>query len=136
MNYIPEESIGEVFKRINLFIEPGGVLIFDINSPYKLKNLDGKTFIDETDDVFCVWRTEYSEDINCCFYGMDIFSRVDENQWVRLFEEHMEYVYEPDKLKEVLQEHGFRDICIFGERNFKDPLEEEQRIFIAARNTR
>ena len=136
MNYIPEESIGEVFKRINLFIEPGGVFVFDINSPYKLKNMDGDIFIDETDDVFCVWRSDYSEADNCCFYGMDVFTRCGEDRWERMFEEHVEYIYEPEKLKELLEEHGFCDVCIFGEMSFEKPPEDEQRIFIAARNTR
>ena len=33
INYVPEDKLGKVFHRLRLFIEPGGVLIFDINSP-------------------------------------------------------------------------------------------------------
>ena len=136
INYIPEDKITEVFRRLNLFIEPGGVLIFDINSPKKLREMDGQMFIDETDDVYCVWRAEFDETENCCFYGMDIFVSDGDNKWDRLFEEHLEYLYEPKHLAKLLEMCGFKDIGIYGERSFDPPDENEERIYITARNTR
>ena len=43
-------------------MEPGGILIFDVNTPDKLRGLDGQVFLDEREDVYCVWRTEYVEE--------------------------------------------------------------------------
>lgn len=133
VNYIPPEDLSEVFKRVSLFTEPGGVLIFDINTPFKLQNLDGEICIDETDDVYCVWRTEYDFEEDICYYGMDIFAR-DGDVWQRTSEEHIEYAYELDELIGVLTENGFSDIRIFNEDITGDPEEGEQRIFISAVN--
>ena len=136
INYISPDDIREVFRRLNLFIEDGGVLIFDINSPYKLKWLDGQMFIDETDDVFCVWRTEFDEVENLCFYGMDIFVRDDDDRWTRSCEEHVEYCYEPEILKGILEKAGFTDVRIFGNMRLDAPKKDEHRIFISAMNRR
>lgn len=35
---------------------PGGLFLFDINTPEKLEGLDGQVFLDETQDTYCVWR--------------------------------------------------------------------------------
>jgi len=132
VNYLPSELLREVFRRVELFLDPSGVFVFDINTPRKLRNLDGSIFLDETDDVFCVWRAEFSEEDNACFYGMDVFAKSGE-LWTRDSEEHIEYAHEPRELLRILEEVGFTDIKLFGELELSAPTEDEARIFIAAR---
>ncbi len=132
MNYLTAEDLKETLHRLWLFLEPGGVMIFDVNTPYKLRNLDGQIFIDETDDVYCVWRTEVDDDENACYYGMDIFA-LDGEVWERSFEEHIEYIYEPCELAEMLNKAGFMDIECFCELGFDPPGEKENRVFFIAR---
>lgn len=131
INYAEPDNLSEIFRRLRLSINSDGILIFDINTPHKLRNLDGEMFIDETEDVFCLWRTEYDEEINACYYGMDIFNKTG-NLWRRSFEEHIEYAYEPEMLKNLLAENGFTNIEIFAELEFSAPRDDEERIFFAA----
>lgn len=56
MNYLPPPSLPEVFRRLHLFIRPGGLFIFDIRLPEWLRSLDGQVFVDEREDVLCLWR--------------------------------------------------------------------------------
>lgn len=132
LNYLPEPALLETLHRLWLFIEPNGVLIFDINTPYKLKNLDGQVFIDETDEVYCVWRTEFDEEENACYYGMDIFAE-SEGLWDRTFEEHIEYAYDPEYIAKCLSEAGFVDIKQYGELRMEKPAADENRVFFSAR---
>ena len=134
-NYVPQEDLAETFRRLRLFIEPGGLLIFDVNTPYKLRSLDGQAFVDETEDVFCVWRAELDEEKEALRYGMDIFSRAGK-RWERDFEEHIEYIHTVDSLKELLRNAEFTDITVFADRRLQEPAETELRIFIAAVNGR
>ena len=136
MNYIPISELAEVFRRLNLFIRPGGVLIFDINTPYKLKGLDGQMFIDESDDVYCVWRTEFDSSDNSCFYGMDIFAEESDGRYTRYSEEHIEYAHEAAQLCDMLKHAGFEDVRVFGDRTKTPPKDDELRVYISARNTR
>ena len=135
LNYVPRDALAEVFRRLRLFIEPDGLFIFDVNTPYKLRSLDGQAFVDETEDVYCVWRAELDEEEEALCYGMDIFSRAG-RRWERDFEEHVEYIHTPETLTELLENAQFRDIRIFADKKAEDPAEDELRIFIAARNGR
>ncbi len=122
------EAIARVYKALNV----GGVFIFDVNTPQKLRAMDGQVFLDEDDDVYCVWRGEFDEDTNICSYGMDLFQRSG-NVWMRSFEEHREYAYSQAQLIEYLKAAGFTHIAVYADRVFTDPRENEQRIYIKAR---
>lgn len=132
MNYIEPDMIAEVLRRVLLFLEPGGLFIFDIHTPSKLKSLDGDVFLDETEDVYCVWRTEFIEKDNVCHYGMDIFAR-EGNKWTRSREEHIEYAYEPNSLEKMLITEGFSDVCIYADMMLNEPDEHEKRVYFVAK---
>lgn len=131
LDYVEQERLPEVFRRLMLFIRPGGMLVFDVNTPEKLRDLDGEVFIDETDDVYCVWRAEFDEEENAIFYGMDIFSR-NGDKWERDFEEHIEYAHTAEMLVSLLESAGFENVKVYGELSFEAPRDGEQRIFITA----
>ena len=126
-----EAAIRRAYKVLN----PGGIFIFDVNTPEKLRAMDGQMFIDEDDDVFCVWRGEFDEETNICSYGMDLFQREGE-KWVRSFEEHQEYAYSQDQLMGYLKKAGFTGIEVYADRLFEAPREGEQRIYFKARKGR
>ena len=122
------EAIRRVYKALN----PGGIFIFDVNTPEKLRAMDGQVFLDEDDDVYCVWRGEFDEDTNICSYGMDLFQRQGD-VWHRSFEEHREYAYSREQLTGYLKEAGFTHIRVYGDRRFDEPKPGEQRIYFKAR---
>lgn len=62
---------------------------------------------------------------------MDLFQRQG-RFWVRSFEEHQEYAYEPDELERYLHEAGFTDVTCFGDLRREPPGEREQRIYFLA----
>ena len=64
----------KAFRRVYESLRPGGLFVFDINTPYKLEGLDGQVFLDETEDSYCVWRAVYDKRHSLCRYGMDLFS--------------------------------------------------------------
>lgn len=125
------EAIRRVYKTLN----PGGCFIFDVNTPEKLRAMDGQVFLDEDDDVFCVWRGEFDNETNICSYGMDLFQRSG-NVWHRSFEEHREYAYSAQQLVGYLREAGFTSIRVYADRKFEPPADGEQRIYLKARKGR
>lgn len=111
MNYIPPEALPEVFHRLHLFVRPGGLLIFDIRTPDFLRSLDGDVFVDEQEDVLCLWRADFEETLPAMVYGMDIFSRHGA-LWQRESEEHVEYAHEPAAIQALLEQAGFSRVCL------------------------
>ena len=123
-----ETAIARVYKALN----PGGCFIFDVNTPEKLQAMDGQVFLDEDDDVYCVWRGEFDEKTNICTYGMDLFQRSGA-LWHRSFEEHREYAYSREQLTAYLRRAGFTHIEVYADRKFAPPAAGEQRIYFKAR---
>ena len=126
-----KEAIKRVYKALN----PGGIFIFDVNTPEKLRAMDGQVFLDEDEDVFCVWRGEFDEDANICSYGMDLFQKKG-NYWNRTFEEHQEYAYSREMLTDFLKKAGFTHIHCFGDRKMTPPEAGEQRMYFYGRKGR
>ena len=120
------------FRRIYRALNPGGIFIFDVNTPQKLRDMDGQIFLDEDDGVYCVWRGEFEEESNICSYGMDLFQKCGD-LWRRSFEEHREYAYSPEQLVEMLRRAGFISIEVFGDRRLGPVLPEDRRLYIKAR---
>lgn len=133
VNYVLQpQKLREAFRRVFDCLEPGGLFLFDADTPEKLAAMDGQMFLDETEDEFCVWRGEYSEKKRVCSFWMDIFRR-EGSLWRRGEELHREYAYTMDELKEYLKEAGFAPVGLHGELRMTKPREGEQRVFFAAR---
>ena len=133
LDYITDPAdCAEAIRRVYKALNPGGVFIFDVNTPEKLRAMDGQVFLDEDDDVYCVWRGEFDEQTNICSYGMDLFQR-EGSTWHRSFEEHQEYAYSQSQLTDYLKAAGFTHIEVYADRLFEAPREGEQRIYFKAR---
>ena len=136
MNYITDprlcrEAIGRIYRVLN----PGGCFIFDVNTPEKLRAMDDQIFLDEDDDVYCVWRGEFDEQTRILSYAMDLFQR-EGKSWQRSYEEHREYAYTVQELTAWLKETGFTHIEVFADRALCAPRPGEQRVYLKARKGR
>ncbi len=133
LDYILDpKDCARAIERVYKVLNPGGIFIFDVNTPEKLRAMDGQVFLDEDEDVYCVWRGSFDEQENICSYGMDLFQRRG-NLWERSFEEHREYAYSQARLEGYLKAAGFTHIHVYADRSFTAPREGEQRIYIKAR---
>ena len=132
INYVTDPAaLRETFVRVFKALNPGGLFLFDVNSEVKLRGLDGQLFLDEDEEVFCLWRADFDEAARICTYGMDIFQKRGK-LWQRGREEHQEYAYRADELTQWLSDAGFTNIRTCADRKLEAPAPDEQRIFIAA----
>ncbi len=122
LSYVPGKELAECFRRLRLFIRPGGLFIFDLRTPEFLRSMDGELSVDESDEVLCLWRGSFDEARGALSYGMDLFERED-GLWRRESEEHIEYAHEPEWVSAQLRAHGFT----------AETSECEGRIFFAAK---
>ena len=139
LNYVTDpEKVRDTFRCVHQALTSGGVFIFDVNTPEKLRALDGQIFLDEDDDVFCLWRASFDEPTLTITYGMDVFQREqktkagESNRWTRACEEHIERAYPATDLCQWLAEAGFTGIEVYADRRLTAPEANEQRIFISA----
>ena len=133
LDYITDPAdCAEAIRRVYKVLNPGGIFIFDVNTPEKLRAMDGQVFLDEDDDVYCIWRGEFDKETNICTYAMDLFQRNGE-YWERSYEEHCEYAYSQQQLIGFLKDAGFTHIEVYADRKFEAPGAGEQRMYFKAR---
>ena len=117
----------ETLRRVYRWLRPGGQFLFDVNTPYKLRRMDGQVYLDETEDSYCVWRTFYAPRQKICTYQVDLFRRTGDGTWDRTFEEHRERSWEREELEAFLKEAGFDDVTVTGDLTSRPPAPEEDR---------
>ena len=133
LNYLTrEKDIRETFCRVYRWLKPGGMFIFDVNTPYKLRRMDRQMYMDETEDSFCVWRTFFSERTKVCTYQVDLFRLRRDGAWDRDFEEHRERAWTQEELRTYLTDAGFADIRLTGDLTLRPPKAEEDRWIVRA----
>ena len=136
LDYITDpDDCAKAIRRVYKALNPGGIFIFDVNTIQKLQAMNDQVFLDEDDDVYCVWRGSFDDRTNICTYAMDLFQR-EGDAWIRSFEDHQEYAYSPEQLTRYLKDAGFTDIRVYGDRMMEQPGAQEQRIYFSARKGR
>lgn len=134
LNYVTRPAqVQRTFQRILPSLVPGGLFLFDVKTPLALEGADGQVYIDENEEVYCVWRGEYDKRRRICSYGIDLFALQDDGSWWRDGEYHEEYAYTMEELALWLSNAGFTQIKQFGNLRLSPPKEDEERVFFTAR---
>ena len=136
VNYLlTDERVRTFFEHAHAAIRPGGALAFDISSPYKLEHVLGNGFYgEERDDVAYLWSNSFNPEKRTVRMDLTFFRRENSGLYRRFSETHTQRAHEPDVLKSMLEQCGFGDVQIFGDRTFDPPKADEMRIhFLAVR---
>ena len=75
MNYILDwEDLVQVLRLVNNYLDPGGVFIFDLNTPYKYRELlADNTFAEEREESSFIWENFYDEEERINEYDLTLF---------------------------------------------------------------
>lgn len=129
LNHLPDlAAVRIALQRVHLFLNPGGVLLFDILSPAHFATIDGRSFVSQGDSCFVSWTCS-SSDIDCV-YDFTVFEK-EGRHWVRQTCTNREIVLEPQWLCESLTSLGFT-VSLYGDCAMRPPQPDESRLFIAA----
>ena len=128
MNYLSPALLREAVRRVKLFLEPGGVFLFDLHTPEKLHGMDGRAFTSESEQAFCVWNASCPGESTVCTYDISLFIR-EGKRWRREDETHREYVHAPEELRALLLETGFRSAEILGGLPLRERRQADERLF-------
>ena len=131
LNYLTQpREVKRTLERLRLFVSPGGALVFDVHALPKLEAMDAQTYLDEEEDVLCVWRTEYRREL--LDYCVDLFTRRPDGAWERNTEYHRQRYYSEQTLREWLAEAGFTDVRTYGDCRLRRPNGQDGRIYFSA----
>lgn len=130
-----EESVFAALQKVSLFMNPGGVFLFDVNSVYKHRAVLGNnTFVYDTDDVYCVWQNTLLSDGVTVQMDLDFFEPVsDKGDYVRQSERFTERAYPRETLEAMLKKAGFTVLDVFDGYSGKPAHDTSERLLFAVR---
>ena len=133
VNYLNPKGIKDFFVASAKCIKPGGILLFDVSSPYKLQyTLGDHSFFDDQGDCVVLWENCYHDaqvEMNVTVFSEqgDLYARSDETQ--------VQYAHQGERIVNLLKLAGFEQVCEYGFLTRKPPKVEEQRIqYVAIRS--
>lgn len=127
-----KEDVLKTFGRVSLFAEPEGLFIFDVNTPYKHKNVLGdNTFVFENDGLYCVWQNFLGED-DSVDIQLDLFEK-DGESYYRSTESFGEIAIPLEEIREMLEGTGFEIIGVYDGYEDRELSPTSERALFVAR---
>lgn len=139
INYLTESrDVKKCFSLVHNYLDPNGLFIFDVNSPFKFENIYGDNAYvledeDESGAVFCTWQNHFDPKSGICDFYLNLFSEDEDGRYIRQEEEQRERMYTPSELETMLSETGFEPIGVFGDLDLGAPKSDSERLYILAR---
>lgn len=130
LNYLSSpQGARRFFEAANRALKPGGALVFDISSLYKLRHVLGNRTLFKADgDIRYIWQNHWQERHRLLDLRLQIFVSEPDGRYRLIEEAQRQRGYELDALRDALSAVGFGGIRFFGDRHFDTIREDEQRI--------
>ncbi len=138
LNYLTGDGdLEECFRCVHNYLDPNGVFLFDMNTPYKFETVysDNAYILEDTVDganVYCGWQNEYDRESKLCGFYLTLFEERD-GAYVREDEEQHERCYTKAQIVSALEESGFELLGVYRDYAFSAPTEDTERWYFAAR---
>lgn len=130
------ENIDEVRKTFSLlknFIDDGGIMVFDVNTMYKHRNVLGNnTFVYDEKSVYCVWQNHLFDDKKTVGINLDFFVKSG-NKYERFNENFKETAFTDDELTSAVEASDFRVLKRYADLSCSAPTEETERVYYVIR---
>jgi len=126
-------TLKSAFSRVSLFLAPGGVFLFDVNTLHKHKNILGNNaFVYETGEVVCFWRNVYRQKNGRVEVALDFFQPQGKGLYSRSIERFSERIFTHRQLLNALDAAGLEFLAVYGEGRLRPPGKRSQRIVYVA----
>ncbi|MBR0369028.1 MAG: class I SAM-dependent methyltransferase [Clostridia bacterium] len=134
VNYLlDDDRLNRFFARAYDSIRPGGALAFDISSAHKLERVLGNNFFgEERDDVAYLWSNRFDATKRTVTMDLTFFVREKGDLYRRFTEVHVQKAHEAAHIAALLEQNGFSDVRIYGDKTFDAPEPDESRIHFVA----
>lgn len=134
INHITDiNRLDKLFSLANNYLNPNGLFLFDINSPYKFNNiLADNIFTYDSEEIYYVWENEFDEETRLCDFYLTFF--INENEkYTRFDEVHTEKCYEETEIENLASKNGFEVLKKCDGYSFSNVKKDSERIFYILR---
>lgn len=156
MNYIMTyDDLCRVFKKVNNYLESGGIFIFDMKTIHFYSNiLADSVQVDVREDAALIWENHYEGKLHIHNYELTMYIAVDdecydtgyeedeyadENMDGRLYERyrecHSQKAYTIEEVKMAVKDAGMEFVAVYDEKTHNEPDENSERVYFIVRET-
>lgn len=126
----PAPRFFEAVSRAGFFMEKGGVFLFDLNTPYKHKEvLANRSLTLEAPDAVCRWQNRYEPAAGRVDISLDILDTETGEHWAESFPE---YSYSLEEVRAALTGAGFALEYVRDGEDFGPLRPDSQRMILTA----
>ena len=140
INYLlSEQDLKQVFALVHNYLDPNGLFLFDVNTPYKFREIYGNqayVLEDENEDlraIYCGWQNEYDRETELCDFYLTLFEENENGSYTRSDEHQRERCYSSEQLTQTMTDCGFELLGIYSDFEFSLPDDTTERWYIVAR---
>lgn len=133
VNHITDPAqLQQAFHRVALFTNPGGLFVFDANTPYKhTEILADNCFVYESEDCYLVWQNETEGRLT--YMDLDLFRLQPDGSYRRSTEQIEEFGYSQEEFSTLLTNAGFTLLAIYEADTFEPPKDDSERLVYVAK---
>lgn len=127
LNHLPDRKAFEkALGRVALFLRPGGVFAFDLNTPYKHSHiLADHAYIFDTKEVYCVWQNR----------TQGLFTRIaldffvpEDGVYTRYSERFTERAFTQSEIETAIAQAGLSLLHVYEADSLLPPKPESERL--------
>ena len=135
MNYlIGREELVRVLGLANNYLDPGGIFIFDLNTPYKYETVLGEQTIAENREAGSfIWENYYDPEERVNQYDLTLFVRQDHGLYRKYEETHFQYAFGLEEVKQAVREAGMELVAMYDAFTREPVREDSERVYVIVR---
>lgn len=135
MNYLmEEEDLLAVFRLVNNYLDPKGIVIFDLNTVYKYEELLGDSTIAENrEESSFIWENTYYDEDQVNEYDLTLFIREEDGRYQKYEETHYQKAYDLETVRRLIEEAGMEYVTAYDAFTKEKPRKDSERIYVIAR---
>ncbi len=114
LNYLlTREDLVRTFALVANYLEPGGIFVFDMKTPYTYREILGDgTFAENYEGGSYIWENHYDEDERQNEYDLTLFVKEADGRFARYMETHRQRAYSEGEVLRFLEEGNLAPVSI------------------------
>ena len=148
LNYLLEnKDLLSCFRTVHNYLDPDGLFLFDMNTPYKFEHTYGQCAYvledelvwdageesEERAEIYCGWQNAYDPATRICDFDLSIFEELPDGNYRRSDEHQRERCYTLDEILSTLKQAGLEPLGVWSDFDFSAPVANTERWYFAAR---
>lgn len=135
MNYLlEEEDLTAVFDLVYNYLDNEGIFIFDMNTPYKYREILGDhTFAEDREESSFIWQNFYDEEEQINQYDLALFVRDEDGRYEKYEETHLQRAFDPKTVGSLIRQSGLELLHVYDAFTKNEPAKESERIYFVCR---